>query len=171
MVEENPLISSPAMPTTTWPGTVLAMSSARAEEILQARGIELRHEVIGHLDDKLVTGDEGYDSRFHPLEVAVRVGPQLLDAGGVHRLGDVVHPSVLDCESVRAADTRRAKLVAEPGPLALGLLQLRPERFNALRQLLRSSIERLRELREKLAVPAHELIRRLADDHVDPAQP
>ncbi len=35
IVDENPLISSPAMPTTTWPGTVLAMSSAASSARFQ----------------------------------------------------------------------------------------------------------------------------------------
>ena len=35
MVDEKPLMSSPAIPTTTWPGTVFAMSSAASSARLQ----------------------------------------------------------------------------------------------------------------------------------------
>src|SRR2546426_10686538 len=78
---------------------------------------------------------------------------------------------MLDRQAVCASHTRRAQLVTELGAIAFGLLELTAKRLDALWQLLRTHVEGLGELRQQVAVSTHQLVRRLADDHVDSALP
>src|SRR5438093_13641524 len=98
-------------------------ADASAKEILTARGNELRHEVIGHLDHKLVPGDKGYDPRFHPFEVAVGVSLQLVDVRRLDGLRHIVHAAVLDGEAVPSADAGGLELIANTRKLPLLLLE------------------------------------------------
>ena len=75
IIEAPDLLPHAAADAESWPH--VEASVRKSLELARARGIELLHEVIGHLDDKLVARDNGYDARLDLLEVTIGVRLQL----------------------------------------------------------------------------------------------